>query len=293
MSSCYFIFRRFAEKQLKCKNLKSVHYTQQTRCIQLLQKHKLAEDLRMAIKQKKENISLLHKLIDERTTNIKLLKDNCQRLTQSNRYSAKQMPQYVAKCQQFSDYIEKTDDRNAKLNDDNRKLVDQLKQCRIQNIMKLIKFIFPLSQRISKGEPIAIPSPESRRSSNSSGSNPMSTMRVGDIGATPITAEAINALAEATHTAYVRGRWILQDSHDELQHVIVAPSLPENGDYSAYNDWVATIKDGVPNPPGTTETLTSTNCAYRISAALTYTTQLVHLLSYYLDVRLPFKINYR
>lgn len=65
-----------------------------------------------------------------------------------------------------------------------------------------------------------------------------------------------------------------------------------NGDYSAYNDWVATTKDGVPNPPGTTETLTSTNCAYRISAALTYTTQLVHLLSYYLDVRLPYKIHY-
>lgn len=67
----------------------------------------------------------------------------------------------------------------------------------------------------------------------------------------------------------------------------------ENGDYTAYNDWVATIKDGVPNPPGTSETMTSSNCAYRISAALTYTTQLVHLLSYYLDVRLPYKVNYR
>lgn len=67
----------------------------------------------------------------------------------------------------------------------------------------------------------------------------------------------------------------------------------DDGDYSAYNDWVATTKDGVPNAPGASETLTSINAAYRISAALTYTTQLTHLLSYYLDMRMPFKINYR
>lgn len=67
----------------------------------------------------------------------------------------------------------------------------------------------------------------------------------------------------------------------------------ENGDYAAYNDWVATIKDGVPNSAGACESLISTNSAYRISAALTYTAQLVTLLSYYLDVRLPFKLNYR
>lgn len=33
--------------------------------------------------------------------------------------------------------------------------------------------------------------------------------------------------------------------------------------------------------------------SYTISAALTYTAQLVHVLSYYLDVRLPFKMILR
>lgn len=54
-----------------------------------------------------------------------------------------------------------------------------------------------------------------------------------------------------------------------------------------------TVKDGVPTATDTCVSIISTNSAYRISAALTYTAQLVNLLSYYLDVRLPFKINYR
>jgi len=35
------------------------------------------------------------------------------------------------------------------------------------------------------------------------------------------------------------------------------------------------------------------NPAYNISAALTYTTQLVNVLAFYLDVRLPNKLSYR
>lgn len=310
-SNTYILIYRFCEKQLKHKNLKSVHRAQQATCIQLLQNRKMAEDLQFAIKQKRENISLLKKLIDEREMNTKKLREKNQRLTNANRSSRKQVPQYIAKCQQFADYIVKTDDRNGKLNEDRINLHEQLQQCRVQNIVKLIKFIFPLSERISKGDHIVVPSTENSVG-DATGPN------AADLGATAVCAETMNALAEATHTAYIRGRWILQDSHGELQHVIVAPSLPgivekskpvklrkvlthwvlfyrfiENGDYSAYNDWVAITKDGVPNAPGTTETLTSINCAYRISAALTYTTQLIHLLSYYLDVRLPFKINYR
>lgn len=214
-----FSIFRFYEKQLKHKNLKSVHRAQQATCIQLLHNRKLAEDLQFAIKQKRENISLLKKLIDERGESTKKFREKNQRLTQVNRYSRKQIPQYIAKCQQFADYIVKTDDRNEKLNEDRIKLHEQLKECRVQNIMKLIKFIFPLSQRISKGDPIVVPS-----TANSDGTPNGSN--AGDLGTTAVCSETMNALAEATHTAYIRGRWILQDSHGELQHVIVAPSLP-------------------------------------------------------------------
>lgn len=35
------------------------------------------------------------------------------------------------------------------------------------------------------------------------------------------------------------------------------------------------------------------NVAFTISAALTYTAQLVNVLAFYLDVRLPYKMTYR
>ncbi|PSN37843.1 hypothetical protein C0J52_20787 [Blattella germanica] len=49
--------------------------------------------------------------------------------------------------------------------------------------------------------------------------------------------DTVTALADATHTAYIRGRWVLTDSSGQLQHSIVSPSLPDSGDYSAYNNW--------------------------------------------------------
>lgn len=254
------------------KNLKKVHRSQQATCLELLCSRKKAEDLQLELKRKRDNISLLKKLIEERTSNLNGLTEKKDTLVTANRYTQKQVPQYISKCQNFADYIDRADDRNAELDKKRTQLQDELKKRVRSNVQKLIKFVFPISQVISKSQTVS-------QISDSGGSNDG-------------IADTVSALADATHTAYIRGRWVLQDSQTELHHVIVAPALPGNGDYSAYNDWVATIKDGVPNPPGSTETLTSINCAYRISAALTYTTQLTHLLSYYLDVRLPYKLNY-
>lgn len=241
--------------------------------MELLCNRKLGEDLQAEIKRKRESISLLKKLIEERSSNLKKLTEKKDQLITANRYTQKQVPQYMSKCQNFADYIERAEERNDELNKKRAQLQNELKKRIRQNVQKLIKFVFPISQVISK-------------SANAS--------QISDSGSSNDgIADTVSALADATHTAYIRGRWILQDSQTELQHVIVAPALPGNGDYSAYNDWVATTKDGVPNPPGSAETLTSINCAYRISAALTYTTQLTHLLSFYLDVRLPYKLNYR
>lgn len=49
--------------------------------------------------------------------------------------------------------------------------------------------------------------------------------------------DTVSALADATRTTYIRGRWVFTDSTGELQHRIVAPMLPGSGNYSAYNDW--------------------------------------------------------
>nr|XP_012154073.1 PREDICTED: beclin 1-associated autophagy-related key regulator isoform X6 [Megachile rotundata] len=98
------------------------------------------------------------------------------------------------------------------------------------------------------------------------------------------------ALADASGTSYVRGRWVNDtDNALEVQHRIVAPTLPGTGDYSAYSLWVAANKDGV---PGANKETAMHNPAYNISAALTYATQLVNIIAYYVNVRLPYKLAY-
>lgn len=213
--------------------MRSVHRVQQATCLRLLHNHKVAEDLQFAIKQKKENILLLKKLISERSSETKLLREKCEAIRHENAKIRKQIPQYVKTCQQFADFIEKTEERNAQQATQQIKLFEKVKQCRIQDIQKLIKYIFPLSQRISKSE-TAINTNTSTKHSPveynvgnidicNAGKN-VSEANTGDLGT--VSAETMNELAEATHTTYIRGRWVLQDSHGELQHVIVSPSLP-------------------------------------------------------------------
>lgn len=176
---------------------------------------------------------MLKKLITERSSGTKLLAEKCEMLRLENAKIRKQIPQYVKTCQQFSDFIVKTEDRNAQQVEQRTKLFEEVKQCRIQNIQKLIKFVFPLSQRISKGD-ATIGTNTSPKSSpveynaiNDDVRKSISDVNAADLG-TIVSAETMNALAEATHTTYVRGRWVLQDSRGELQHVIVSPSLPGN-----------------------------------------------------------------
>lgn len=57
--------------------------------------------------------------------------------------------------------------------------------------------------------------------------------------------------------------------------------------YNKYILLVAANKDGV---PGTNKENAMHNPAYNISAALTYATQLVNVIAYYVNVRLPYKL---
>lgn len=224
---------RFGEKQQKYKNLKSVHRAQQATCLRLLHKRKVAEDLQFAIKQKKENILLLKKLVSERSAGNKMVAERSTLMAAENVKVSKQIPKYVKTCQQFADFIEKAEERNSHQIVVRTKLFEDVKQCRIQNIQKLIKFIFPLSQRISKGDTEICTNPKASTVESSATTQLESrTVAKTDANAadveTVVSPETMNALADATHTTYVRGRWVLQDSRGELQHVIVEPSLPGN-----------------------------------------------------------------
>lgn len=65
----------------------------------------------------------------------------------------------------------------------------------------------------------------------------MVLLDVGSDEVFEVPRDTVTALADATRTAYIRGRWVFTDSSGQLQHCIVSPSLPDSGDYSAYNAW--------------------------------------------------------
>ncbi|CAH1402700.1 unnamed protein product [Nezara viridula] len=135
---------------------------------------------------------------------------------------------------------------------------EELKQRRRTNIRQLVTYIFPIS----------VVEPSQKQELHST----------------------VSALEEACQTAFVQGKWISPIMSFERQHRIVAPTLPASGDYSAYNDWVAANKECVPSSSNSNSV--DFNPAYNISAALTYTTQLVNMLAFFLDVRLPAKLCY-
>ncbi|XP_067682187.1 beclin 1-associated autophagy-related key regulator-like [Haliotis asinina] len=99
----------------------------------------------------------------------------------------------------------------------------------------------------------------------------------------------VSALKEACQTTFVRGHWVYTDNGGDTGHRIVEPSLPGNGDYSAYNVWVSENKENGAAPE---KEAGHRNPGHTISAALCYTTQLVSVIAHILDVCLPRRLCY-
>lgn len=251
-------------------NLKSAHSTLERKCVTLLQRRRLSCQLRAEIKQRTENIDNIRKLMALKRENVNQQQALKKELHEHNRLLRMKLPRCDDKVKMIGDYVlsklEESERRRASL----LELQDKLKHLRRDQIEKLIRYIFPISQAISN-----------RSSFSSSDGESKNT---------------INEISDATRTAYVRGKWVLQDSFGEIQHIIVAPALPGNGNYSAYNDWATVNPATDVNSAGRSEdavrNMASRNPAHTIAAALTYTAQLVQIMCFYLDIRLPYKVTY-
>lgn len=265
------------------------------RCAALLADRRTAEELTYRIGQKRDRVAIIKRLLVERRIKLAGVTEQRDKLLRANRETQKKFPQYESNVKILREYVDRRLDNNEQLMETRRALQQELKFRVRHNIDTLTRFIFPLSTLVSKQQQ----QQQQHQHEHSSGSVQQNIAGI----------DTVSELAEATQTAYIRGRWVYQDGQNtsEVQHVIVAPSLPGDGDYSAYNDWVATTKDGVTmqnvgmtgGGGGATVAASaggpadaSNNLAYRISAALTYTAQFTNLLSFYLDVRLPNKIIY-
>lgn len=233
----------------------------------LLQNRKVAENLKAAISQKHEKIAVLRKLITETQETITRNTEEKKHLIAFNRSMRVKLPKYEDKVRELGDYVTSKGDDMKKRRETYSRCEAELRILIRESIQKLLRYIFPIQRIVGKLE-------------------------------VPTSCEISQLerdLAEATKNISSRERLgFVNESQNDVHHVIVAPFLLGNGDYSDYSEWVTNNKDGVPTTTSgsNTDVVSKPNAAVRISAALTYTAQLLQVLSYYLDVRFPFKIVY-
>lgn len=277
MSSHLRAHFRFVDKQQKLKNLKNAQRLLEEKFEKKFESYIRIENLRTSILKSRSRNEILNALIKEKRENIQKLQEIKKENHDKNRAQRIILPKYEDKVNILGDYVLEAVEKNENLKRKSLEQMDQLKVERRNQIEKVVKFIFPLSQQMIKSSMLGL---HSRKASNES-----------------LQPETISEIAEAMLNA-TQG-----STHDSLsdflvkEYTIVAPSLPANGNYQEYCDWIHSNKDGTMNSGvnsgGAGEPIhVANNSAYRIAAALTYIAQLVQALSFYLDVRLPHKVSY-
>lgn len=260
--STSFIKESFVEKQIRLTNLRKALTLLDEKADIVFKNRKQYEDLACSIETKKKNIENLKHLIKEKQDSIKTDKETNEKLVKANKEKRYYLPRYEEKVKLLEDYVLSKIDEVTVAKKRHFEQFNELQKVVKQNIETLCRYIFPIKY---------ISGPQDLRQ------------------------DTEGVISEATHTVCVKGLWQLQDSGCTSCYVIVAPHLSSDGDYNIYNDWVLTNKETIPSSSNNnlqSETTTIGNSAYRISAALTYTAQLVQTLSFYLDVRLPYKLNF-
>lgn len=223
----------------------------------------------------------LKALIQEKREIIVKLQETKKENHDKNRAQRIILPKYEDKVNKLGDYVLEAVEKNDNIRLKSHEQMDQLKNARRAHIDKLVKFIFPMSEQMVRSSSLL--GLQSRKASNES-----------------LQPETIKEIAEAMlASTYVKNRWKQESLSDLLnkEFIIVAPSLPSNGNYQEYCDWIQSNKEGSMNSGMATAGASepgnaANNHAYRIAAALTYIAQLAHGLSFFLDVRLPHKVAY-
>ncbi|KAL3286264.1 hypothetical protein HHI36_000774 [Cryptolaemus montrouzieri] len=252
----------YADKQKVLLELLLNKQSLENNCIQLLENRLKADILGSKIRSCKERNRILKLSVEEKQRKRIDYNKELSNLIDHNDKRARFQAKCDSKVQEVEQYVEDERDKlisNRKNLREKKKEVKRLVKIRLQ---QLSKYIFPISKVYPKTE---LESSES---------------------------DMVMALAEASQSSDLRGSWEYTENCGEMSYSIVAPTLPASGNYTCYNMWLAQNREGNNVPSGSSSVMDHRNHAYSISAALTYTTQLVHILSFYLNVGLPFKVFY-
>ncbi|XP_037951515.1 beclin 1-associated autophagy-related key regulator [Teleopsis dalmanni] len=262
------------EKQQKYLSIQAGLKAFSSRYDRFIKEHKSKENVQLQIKRKKEELTFLRQVITKKRYKLTELREKQEDLCKVNFDKNKNLPRYAIKVKELDNYVLDRFEKISKLRERRSKLFEKLQEATRRGITQLVSYIFPIQEIVLRDE-------LKQRVQAAIANNVQNE-----------ESETIAALADAKNTSYIRGKWVFHGSGiSEMQYRIVAPSLPANGDYTAYLDWLTDNKDDVPKSSAN-EISPSRVGAYRIMGALTYTTQLTQLMSYYLNIRLPYKLAY-
>lgn len=228
-------------------------------CLKSLENKQKCDVLQTKIRQGKERNRIIRLVLEEKRQKRAALKQKLTELRERNNERSEKIKAYRTKSEALEDCVSKRCEEVSVAQENlNEKYVDIKKLARLR-VQQLFKYVFPIS--------VVKPTAEMESSGDS----------------------MVKELAEASQTTYLRDKWVYTDYSNEMQYSIVAPCLPGSGNYSNYNLW-AQNRDGIPVSEETD--MVDINPAFSISAALTYTAQLVNVLSFFLNIRLPYKMVY-
>ncbi|KAM7288594.1 beclin 1-associated autophagy-related key regulator isoform X2 [Ixodes scapularis] len=252
---------RFAEKKLRLIQLDRLKAALEERIKEKTEKQCKRSSRRQAIKDGRERISLLrHALVEAQEQKAKAVSavEELQREKQAVRSSVEALSGQLRVARKHVD----------RLRSDSQRKRQELAVCRRgakevvrASLNDLTRYIFPIKEH----------------------SPPPSTS--GGVQEDDVWTE----LEEAQRTTYVRGRWVtlVAPPHDTT-YSVVEPRLPAHGDYSQYSAWVAEHQESAVSP----SMEDPRNVGYTLAAGLLFTAQLVSVLAFYLDVRLPHNLCY-
>ncbi|KFZ60090.1 Beclin 1-associated autophagy-related key regulator, partial [Antrostomus carolinensis] len=251
---------RFSDKKERLMHLKTKQREFQKHGLNVLFQRWKIMSCKMRIEQLKQTIC---KENDEMTRHaeglLRIKEENQKHYRRAQRHQEKKEKiQRLKKSRKLGDLVEK---KTYEL----KSQYEHLANLRRTHILELTSVIFPIEEvKTSMRDPADV----SSESDNA------------------MTSSTVSKLAEARRTTYLSGRWVCDDHNGDTSISITGPwiTLPNNGDYSAYYNWVEEKK--TTQGPDTEHN----NPAYTISAALCYATQLVNTLSLILDVNLPKKL---
>ncbi|KAM9328092.1 beclin 1-associated autophagy-related key regulator [Pholidichthys leucotaenia] len=251
---------RYAEKSGRLEKLKEEKENLQQSVHQALDKKLLTDDLKwklmsckMRIKQLKEAVSFDSDELKKDSAHMLHTQEDVQRLE-------RRAIRHQEKRDKIKHHNQRLGDLQEKRGQELQSRLSQLGELRKEHIWELTTHIFPIKE------------------------DKQGSRDPADVGAEcdPLTSSTVSELAEARRTTYLSGRWIWEDQNGETTISIGGPhvSLPSNGDCSAYYS-------GAHDQGAVRDT---NNPAYKIGAALCYATQLVTILSDFLNVSLPKKV---